>query len=162
LNTALSVSHRPTDRISLSASYGYRDYSDDNNAHDVMGSASYLVLRKPAAIAIGYRARYLDFRRQSSGGYFDPHNFISNALFVNLSFENGPMYGYVEPYWGYQSFTRNEEGNYSYFGGGAGMVGYRFTKHLAAEATAEGGNYAVGSSGAYTYYQIGARLIYTY
>jgi len=159
LNSALSVAYRPTDRISLSASYGYRDYSDDNNAHDVMGSARYLLFRKPAAIAIGYRVRYLDFSRQSGGGYFDPYNFISNALFVNLSFENGLMYGYLEPYGGYQSFTRNEEGNYSFFGGGAGMIGYRFTKHLAAEATAEGGNYALGASGAYTYYQIGARLI---
>ena len=83
-------------------------------------------------------------------------------LFVNLSFENGPIYGYAEPYGGYQSFTRNEEGNYSYFGGGVGMIGYRFTKHLAAEATAEGGNYAMGASGAYTYYQIGARLIITF
>ena len=159
LNSVLSVAYRTTDRISLSASYSYRDYSDDNNAHDVMGSASYLVFRKPAAIAIGYRARYLDFSRQSGGEYFDPYNFISNALFVNLSFENGPMYGYLEPYYGYQSFTRNEEGNYSWFGGGAGMIGYRFTKHLAAAATAEGGNYALGASGAYTYYQIGARLI---
>jgi tetratricopeptide (TPR) repeat protein len=159
LNSVLSVAYRPTDRIFLSASYGYRDYSDDNNAHDVMGSASYLVFRKPATIAIGYRARYLDYSRQSGGGYFDPYNFISNALFVNLSFENGPIYGYLEPYGGYQSFTRNEEGNYSWFGGGAGMIGYRFTKHLAAEATAEGGNYALGASGAYTYYQIGARLI---
>ena len=162
LNAALSVAHRPTDRISLFGIYNYRDYSDDNYSNDVMGSASYLVLRKPAAIAIGYRGRYLNFDRQSGGGYFDPYNFISNALFVNLSFENGPIYGYVEPYGGYQSFTRNEEGNYSWFGGGYGMIGYRFTKHLAAEVTAEGGNYAAGASGAWTYYQIGARLIVTF
>ncbi len=162
LNAALSVSLRPTDRISLFGIYNYRDYSDDNYSHDVLASASYLVFRRPAAIAIGYRARYLDFERQSGGGYFDPDNFISNALFINLSFEKGRAYGYVEPYGGYQSFTRNEEGNYSYFGGGVGMIGYRFTKHLAAEATAEGGNYAMGASGAYTYYQIGARLIITF
>jgi hypothetical protein len=127
-----------------------------------MGSANYLVLRKPAAIVIGYRARYLDFRRQSRGGYFDPDNFISNSLFVNLYFENGPIYLYVEPYWGYQSFTRNEEGNYSYFGGGSGMIGYRFTNHLAAEAAAEGGSGALGAAGAWTYYQVGARLIITF
>jgi|GEM_PF-578407 len=162
LNAALSGSLRPTDRISLFGIYNYRDYSDDNYSHDVLASASYLVLRRPAAIAIGYRARYLDFKRQSGGGYFDPNNFIANMLFVNLSFENGPIYGYAEPYGGYQSFTRNGEGNYSYVGGGVGMIGYRFTKHLAAEATAEGGNYAAGASGAWTYYQIGARLIITF
>jgi len=159
LNSALLIAYRPTDRISLSASYSYRDYSDNNYAHDVLGSASYLLYRKPEAITIGYRFRYLDFKQQSGGGYFDPNNFISNALFVNISFENGPIYGYIEPYGGYQSFTRNEEGNYDWFVGGAGMIGYRFTKYLAAEATAEGGNYALGASGAYDYYQIGARLI---
>lgn len=162
LNAALSLALRPTDRIYLLGIYNYRDYSDDNNSHDFMGSASYLVLRKPVAIAIGYRARYLDFRRQSRGGYFDPDNFISNSLFVNLSFENGPIYGYVEPYGGYQSFTRYEEGSYSYFGGGSGMIGYRFTKHLAVEATAEGGSGALDAAGAWTYYQVGARLIITF
>jgi tetratricopeptide (TPR) repeat protein len=160
-NAALSIFQRPTDRISLSGIYNYRNYSDDNNAHDFMGSASYLILRSPA-IALGYRGRYLNFERQSGGGYFDPHNFISNALFVNLSYESGPVYGYVEPYGGYQSFARNEEGNYSYFGGGTGLIGYRLTKHLAAEVTAEGGNYAVGASGAWYYYQLGARLIYNF
>jgi tetratricopeptide (TPR) repeat protein len=169
LTAGLSVALRPTDRISLLGNYNYRDYSDDNSASDVMGSASFRVLRKPVAIAIGYRGRYLNFERQSRGGYFDPSNFVSNALFVNLSFEKGPIYGYVEPYGGYQSFTRYDEGNYSYFGGGVGMLGWRFSKHVAVEATAEGGNYAVGASnetidagGQWTYYQVGARLIITW
>ncbi|MCX5808096.1 MAG: tetratricopeptide repeat protein [Proteobacteria bacterium] len=162
LNAALSVFYQATDRISLFGNYNYRDYSDDNNSHNVLASISYLALRRPAAIAIGYRARYLDFRRQSGGGYFDPHDFISNALFVNLSFEKGRAYGYIEPYWGYQSFERNEVGESSFFGGGGGMLGYRFSKHAAIEATAEGGNYAVGADGAYTYYQLGARLIITF
>ena len=43
-----------------------------------------------------------------------------------------------------------------------GMIGYRFSKHLAVEATAEGGSSATGIAGAYTYYQVGARLIITF
>jgi tetratricopeptide (TPR) repeat protein len=169
LSAASSLDYRLTDRISLSANYNYRDYSDNNNANDVIGSASFLVLRRPAAIAIGYRGRYLHFKRNTGDGYFDPQYFVSNALFANLSFEYGPLYGYVEPYGGYQSFTFNEEGNYSWFGGGGGMLGYRFSKHVAVEASAEGGNYALGASnqtldagGQWTYYQIGARLIITW
>ena len=169
LTAASSLDYRLTDRISLSAIYNYRDYSDNNNSNDVLGSASYLVLRRPAAIAIGYRARYLNFKRNTGNGYFDPQYFNSSALFVNLTFEFGPIYGYIEPYGGYQSFTFNEEGSYGYFGGGAGVLGYRFSKHVAVEANAEGGNYALGANsqtldagGQWTYYLVGAKLIITF
>ncbi len=169
LSTASSLDYRLTDRIALSATYNYRDYSDNNNANDIMGSASFLVLRRPAAITIGYRGRYLNFKRNAGDGYFDPQYFNSSALFVNLAFEFGPIYGFVEPYGGYQSFTFNEEGNYSYFGGGGGLLGYRFSKHLAVEANAEGGNYALGANsetldanGQWIYYLVGARLIITW
>lgn len=162
LTAGLSGVWRATDRITLLANYSYRDYSDDNSAHDVMGQAGCLIWRRPVAVAAGYRIRYMNFRRQSGHGYFDPQNFIAHVLFVNASFERGRFYGYAEPYGGYQSFTRNEEGNYSMIVGGAGLLGYRFSKHAALEASAEGGNSAVGASGAYNYYQLGARLILTY
>ena len=162
LNAALSLALRPTDRIALFGSYNYRNYSDDNYSHDVFASASYLALRRPIAINIGYRAAYLDFQRQSGGGYFDPHDLMSNTLFVNFSLENGPIYAYIEPYGGYQSFNRDNEGYSSYFGGGTGMIGYRFSKHIALEASAAGGSGAVGVAGAWNYYQVGARLIITF
>ncbi len=162
LTAGLSGVYRATDRITLLAGYHYRDYSDDNSAHDVMGQAGGLIWRRPAAVAAGYRIRYMNFRRQSGHGYFDPQNFVAHVLFVTTSFEHGRFYGYAEPYGGYQSFTRNEEGNYNMIIGGAGLLGYRFSKHAALEASAEGGNSAVGASGAYNYYQLGARLILTY
>jgi hypothetical protein len=158
----LSGVYRPTDRITLLGGYSYRDYSDENNAHDLTGRVSCLVLRKPAAVAAGCRFRYMNFKRQSRHGYFDPNNYLANLLFVNVSFERGRLYGYAEPYGGYETFKRNEEGNYNFVAGGAGMVGYRFSKHVALEAGAEGGNSAVGASGAYNYYQLGAKLILTY
>ena len=42
------------------------------------------------------------------------------------------------------------------------MIGYRFSKHIALEGTAAGGSGALGIAGAWTYYQLGARLIITY
>ncbi len=158
-NSPMYALYRPTDRVTLFGNYSYRDYSDDNSANDLIGSISYLVLRKLAAIAIGYRGRYLDFRRQSGGGYFDPFNFVSNVAFVNISYEKNDFYGYLEPYFGYQTYTRYEEGNNSSIMGAAGMLGYRFSKHFAMEVNLEGGDYAVSASGASNYYQVGSKFI---
>jgi len=159
---SLSAVYRLTDRITFRGGYSYRDYSDENNAHDVTGGASFLVLRKPAAVTAGYRIRSMNYRRQSGHGYFDPNNYLSNVLFINASFERGRFYGYAEPYGGYESFRRNDEGNYNVVIGGAGSIGYRFSKHLAIEADAEGGNSAVGATGAYNYYQVGLKLMATF
>ncbi|MCK9227442.1 MAG: tetratricopeptide repeat protein [Syntrophorhabdaceae bacterium] len=158
-NYSMYIHYRPTDRISVWGNYSYRDYSDNNYAHDLMGSISYLFLRRPVSIAVGYRARYLDFDKQTLNGYFDPNNFLSHILFANIFFERGRFYGYAEPYIGYQTYTRYEEGNNSAIGGFAGMMGYRFSRHFAAEANFEAGDYAMSSSGASRYYQVGSRLI---
>lgn len=162
LTLSAKIVQRPTDRITLSGSYAYRDYSDDNHSHDVQASAAYLFFRKPATSA-GYRFRYLDFRRQSRGGYFDPDNFFANSIFVNLSFEANRLYGYIEPYIGYQTFERYGESRSETFYGGAGSLGYRVTDRIAVEGTAEWGNYAAssvasgGESGWY-YSQIGLKF----
>ena len=158
-NYSLYALYRPTDRITLWGSYSYRDYSDSNNANDFIGSISYLFLRKPAAMAVGYRGRYLDFQKQTFDGYFDPNNFSSHILFVNVSFEEKSFYGYAEPYVGYQTYTRYEEGDNSVIGGFAGMMGYRFSRHFATEVNFEVGDYAMSSSGASRYYQVGSRFI---
>jgi tetratricopeptide (TPR) repeat protein len=157
------IVQRPTDRITLSGSYAYRDYSDDNYSHDVQASVAYTFFRKPATSA-GYRFRYLDFQRQSRGGYFDPDNFFANSIFVNLSFETNRWYGYMEPYIGYQTFDRYSESRSETFYGAAGSLGYRVTDRIAVEGSAEWGNYAAsgfasgGESGWY-YYQIGLRVV---
>jgi tetratricopeptide (TPR) repeat protein len=158
-----SIIQRPTDRITLSGSYSYRDYSDDNSSHDVQASAAYLFLRIPA-ISAGYRFRYLDFHRQSYGGYFDPDNFIANSVFVNLSFWTNRVYGYLEPYIGYQIFDRYGESRSETFYGAAGSLGYRVTDRIAIEGNAEWGNYAgsgvaAGGEEGWYYGQIGVRFI---
>ena len=158
-----TIIQRPTDRITLSGSYSYRDYSDDNSSHDVQASAAYLFHRIPA-ISAGYRFRYLDFRRQSYGGYFDPNNFIANSVFVNLSFWTNRVYGYLEPYIGYQTFDRYGESESETFYGAAGSLGYRITDRIAIEGSAEWGNYAgsgvaAGGEEGWYYSQIGARII---
>jgi tetratricopeptide (TPR) repeat protein len=154
---------RPTDRITLTGNYSYRDYSDNNSSHDVQASIAYLFHRIPA-ISAGYRFRYLDFDRQSYGGYFDPDNFIANSVFVNLSFWTNRVYGYLEPYVGYQTFDRYGKSESEIFYGAAGSLGYRLTDRIALEGNAEWGNYAgsgIAASGeeGWYYYQIGVRLI---
>jgi predicted Zn-dependent protease len=158
-----SIIQRPTDRITLRGSYSYRDYSDDNNSHDIQASAAYLFHRIPA-ISVGYRFRYLDFDRQSYGGYFDPDNFIANSVFVNLSFEVNRVYGYLEPYIGYQTFDRYGNSKSDTFYGAAGSLGYRVTDRIAIEGHTEWGNYAgsgvaAGGEEGWYYTQVGLRFI---
>jgi hypothetical protein len=166
MTMSAAIVQRPTDRITLRGGYAYREYSDDNDSHDVQASLAFLFFRKPA-IAAGYRFRYLDFRRQSGGGYWDPDNYFANSGFVNLSFEVNRVYGYIEPYLGYQSYTRFDESKGGIFYGFTGSLGYRMTNWMALEGTAEWGNYA-GSSAAFSggegwyYNQVGLRLIISF
>jgi tetratricopeptide (TPR) repeat protein len=166
MNLAVNTVQRVTDRITLGGGYTYGDYSDHNSSNDAQASIAYLVFRKPA-IAVGYRFRYLDYRRQSGGGYFDPGNYIADSIFINLSFEDGRWYGYIEPYVGYQTFSRNDDNTSEVFYGAAGSLGYRVTGNFAVEAAAEWGNYggsgvAAGGDSGWYYYQAGLRLIYLF
>ena len=159
LNVNASIMQKLTDRIAASGSYGHREYSDSNSANDIQLGASYKINHSPA-ISVGYRFRYLDFRRQSFGGYFDPSNYVSNALFANVSYENmHGIYGYAEPYGGYQSFKRYGVSNNAFIGGASGLIGNHFTKHFAVEVNAEGGNNAAATANGFTYYQIGGKII---
>lgn len=166
MNLAVNTVQRVTDRITLTGSYAYGDFSDHNSSNDVQASIAYLVFRKPAA-AVGYRFRYLDFRKQSGGGYFDPNNYIADSIFINLSFEADRWYGYIEPYVGYQTFSRNNDNTSEVFYGAGGLLGYKVTNRIAVEATAEWGNYggsgvtAGGESGWY-YYQGGLRAVFLF
>jgi len=165
LTLAARTVQRVTDRITLRGSYAYRDYSDDNSSNDVQASAAYLVFRNPAT-AVGYRFRYFDFRRQSRDGYFDPENYIANSIFVNLSFEAKRLYGYIEPYIGYQTYKRYGDSNSEVFYGAAGSLGYRLTDRIAVEGTAEWGNYggsvAYGGESGWYYWQAGLQVIFLF
>jgi tetratricopeptide (TPR) repeat protein len=156
------ASQRLTDRFSLYGGYTWRDYSDDNNSNDLTISPSYTLYAKNPVVRTGYRFRYLDFDRQSRGGYFDPKNFTSHQLFVSLDWKKDRFSLFLEPYGGYQSFDRNNDHTSDLFGGFTGVLGYRITKGLLAEVNGEFGNYAVGATSGYEYYLVGTRLAYSF
>ena len=159
LNVNGSISQNLTDRISVSGNYSHREYSDSNSANDIQLSASYKLNHTPV-ITVGYRFRYLDYRRQSFSGYFDPNDYVSNALFANISYENKHgIYGYAEPYGGYQDYKRYGVSNNSLFGGASALIGYHVTNHFGVELNAEGGNYAAATANGFTYYQIGGKMV---
>ncbi len=157
-NLTLTRSQRITDRVSFFGAYSYRDYSDDNRAHDFLLSPIYTLYLKNPRINLGYRFRYLNFNRQSGSGYFDPNDFMANQIFISLNFEHDTFYFYLEPYGGYQSFRRYGDNNTGFFGGGSGVFGLNLSKNVLVEANAEGGNYALGAAAGFNYYLVGLRL----
>lgn len=161
-NASLYISQRLTDRLSINGGYSYRDYSDDNNAHDFQLSSVYTIYIKDPTINLGYRFRYLDFKRQSGSGYFDPNNFISHQIFITLYYEKGRLYSYLEPYGGHQSFKRYGSRSRDFFSGVYGTLGYKISKNVLFEINADGGNYAIGTATGFNYYLIGVRLIVSF
>lgn len=157
-NTRAFFSQKLTDRLSLFGSYSYRDYSDDNNAHDVQIAPAYAVLRGNPALGVGYRFRYLNFERQSGSGYFDPNDFISNGIFLTFNYEIGGFYLYLEPYGGYQEFRRNGGKAHDLFGSIVGSTGYRISRNLLVEVNGEYGNYAAQTATGFEYHLVGALL----
>ncbi len=155
--TRIFLSRGLTDRLFLYGSYGYADYSDSNSSHDFLLSPRF-TLRENPRVNIGYRFRYLNFDRQSFGGYFDPNDFFSNQVFVNASFEAGRYFGFVELFVGEQSFRRYAVSHNDVIYGGTATMGYKLTPHISAEVTAEGGNYALQSAAGFTSFLYGFRL----
>jgi thioredoxin-like negative regulator of GroEL len=147
-------------RLSGSASYSYRNYSDVNDANDTQLSASYVLSAAGPRLAAGYRFRYLAFNRQSGGGYYDPSKYLTHQLFASFSFEKGRFYGSAEPYGGYQTQSRYSASTTNYYAGGSATLGYKPADRLALEASVEGGNYALQSATSFRYYQLGLRLLY--
>ncbi len=159
----LSLFEIVSPRLTFSESYTYSDYSDSNNADDLRLGARYAVtLAPPLKIATGYRFRYWSFRRQSGSGYFDPEGFRSHQVFVSFRAERNGYYAYLEPYTGYQSFTRYDERSGHTFFGISGSAGWTMKKCTSFEINGEGGNYAGGTAAGFNYSLIGFRLILNY
>ena len=155
----LSLAEALSARLTLSGRYSRSGFSDSNSSDDLWLNARYAVTAASPRIATGYRFRYWDFRRQSGGGYFDPENFTSHQLFVSLSGEKGGFYARLDPYGGYQSYTRDGKHESGFFYGVPGSVGWTMKNCTAFELNLEGGNYAGGTVAGYNYFQVGARLI---
>lgn len=162
VSSSFYTAYRLTDRVNLFGSYAYNSYTDSNYSNSVNFSAAYITMRRPVVLSVGYRFRYMDFNRQTRSGYFDPENFFSNTGFVNLSFDKARFYGFIEPYLGYQTYSRYNRSYSESFYGGACLIGYRLTEHVAIELTGEGSHGGVGVSGAYNYYQVGAGVKFTF
>src|SRR3972149_5090981 len=90
-NYTLSSSYRFNNKVSLNTSLSYRDYSDDNTSFDIQIAPRYTLFAVNPGVVIGYRLRYLDFERDSNGGYFDPDSFVSIELFSNISYQKGKI-----------------------------------------------------------------------
>ena len=158
----LSLLQPLTERLRLQGTYIYRDFSDRNHADDFQGVFQYRMYGKTPQIDLSYGLRYLNFERQSHHGYFDPEDFFSHQVTCTVYFEWGPAYGYLEAAFGHQSFRRNLRDNRDFFGTGIGTVGVKPTRSLLLELTAEGGNYALGTTAGFIYYALGARLGYLF
>ncbi len=147
-----------TERLSLYGNYSYNSYSDENNSNDLQLALRYALVRENPRTTVGYRFRYLDFNRQSFGGYFDPSNFLSHQIFVNTSFEKGKFSGTAEVFAGHQSFTRYGTGNNDIVSGGAASIDYKLAKNIVIGVNGEGGDYALQTATGFRYYMYGVRL----
>jgi len=154
----LSVSQRLTDRISLFGQYSYRDYSDDNAANDFLFAPSYSFFTGNPSFATGYRFRYMNYDRQSSGGYFDPNDYTSHQIFATFSYEKKAFSVYFEPYFGVQSFRRNGIDSTDIVGGFSGVLGYQLTNSLRIDVDGEFGNYAAQTASGFEYFYIGVKI----
>ncbi len=153
-----NISQNIYEKISLYASYDYSDFNDDNSAHELQFMPKYTLLTVNPIVAVAYRLRFVDYAKQSGGGYFDPGNFLSHQVSVSTYFEHNKFYFYIEPYFGHQSFERYDEKVSDWIGGGFGSFGWKFKKGITLEASAEGGNFALGTVSGFNYYLVGVNL----
>ena len=145
-------------RSTVRASYAFRDYSDDNRSDDWQGSIRHVFDVKKPVVAAGYRIRYLDFRRESGGGYFDPSGYLSHRVELSVDYEKGKGYVHLVPFVGYQSYRRQGDTPEGFFLGGEGVIGAHVTDSVALELHGEGSDEASRSASGFSYYQAGVRV----
>jgi len=109
-------------------------------------------------VAAGYRVRYLDFQRESGGGYFDPAGYLSHRVELSVDFEKGRGYVHLAPFIGHQSYRRRGDTPEGFFAGGEGVIGARVTDSVALELHGEGSDEAGRSASGFSYYQVGVRM----
>jgi hypothetical protein len=144
-------------RFTVRTSYAARDFSDDNRSDDWQGSIRHRFGLKNPSVAAGYRIRYLDFQRESGGGYFDPARYLSHRVDLSVDYEKGRGFVHLAPFIGYQSYRRRGDTPEGFFGGGEGVIGAHVTGSVALELHGEGSDEAGGSASGFKYYQVGVR-----
>ena len=145
-------------RFAVRASYASRDFSDDNRSDDWQGSIRHRFNFRNPSVAAGYRIRYLDFRRESGSGYFDPADYLSHRVELSVDYEKGRGYVHLAPFIGYQSYRRRGETPEGFFAGGEGVLGAHVTDSVAFELHGEGSDEAGGSASGFRYYLVGLRM----
>jgi Tfp pilus assembly protein PilF len=134
-----------TDRLSIATGYKYRTFSDVNHSHDAQLAAQYILFRDPK-IAAGYRFRYLNYDRQSGGGYFDPNDYYSNRVFMSSYVERRLFYLFAEIFVGQQAFRRGGVKTQDPVYGGSASLGLKPSRNLTIEFNIEGGQLATGTT----------------
>jgi tetratricopeptide (TPR) repeat protein len=157
---ALQWTQRLTERLSFVSTYRYGTVSDSNHLHDGRLTSQYVVWMTPK-ITVGHRFRYVNFRRQSGGGYFDPNDYYSNRGFVSFYMEQEKFYSFADLYVGQQAFKRYGVASKDPVYGGSASLGFKPTRAVAFEFSIEGGQLAsAASSGSgYSYLNFGPRIL---
>lgn len=150
------------DRLSLYTNYNHRWYSDNNSADFFQTSLQYKINFIKPILSIGYRVVYLNFKKQTRNGYFDPNDFLSNQIFLSIYHEIPKFYIFLEPFIGHQTFKRYGDRSSDKVYGGTGTVGIKLYDSLTLEGNLEGGNYAVGSATGWKYYQTSLFFKYSF
>ncbi len=145
-------------RIFSHIGYHYRDYSDNNSSNRASGELAYSLIRGTPSLKGGYRIEYLDFRRESGSGYFDPSDFLSHQIFLALSLQGKALSLSLEPYGGYQSFRRGGQNEDDLIGGGYASLTANISDTISLKVTGEGGNFSLNTSSGFTYYQVGGAI----
>lgn len=153
-----NIAQRLTDFLTIYGFYSYRTYSDNNKANVLNGVLLYKLRPYNPYLAIGLRTTYMDFKRQTQKGYFDPENFWSNQLFVSISQNRENYKLFIEPYVGYQSFERYNKYQTDKILGLASSFTYKVLTNLEITVNADGGNYAGGTTTGWKYYQVGLSI----
>jgi tetratricopeptide (TPR) repeat protein len=159
----LQWSHQWTDRFSVSTAYKYRSFSDVNHAHDAQFTSQYTLFFNPR-ISVGYRFRYLNYARQSGGGYFDPNDYYSNRLLVSSYIERQMFYAFVDIFGGQQAFRRNGFPSSDPVFGGSASFGFKPTRYVSFELSVEGSNLAIGTSTGvgFNYFVLSPRILFRF
>jgi tetratricopeptide (TPR) repeat protein len=157
---ALQWTQHLTDRFAVTGVYRYGSFSDSNHAHDAQATSQYTLWFNPK-ITVGHRFRYLNYQRQSGGGYFDPNDYYSNRGFVSVYAERERFYGFADIFVGQQAFKRNGVATKDLIFGGSASLGVKPMRQLAVEFNIEGGQLASGTSAGpgYSYLILGPRLL---
>ncbi|MFZ3073406.1 MAG: tetratricopeptide repeat protein, partial [Thermodesulfobacteriota bacterium] len=157
LSAGLDGSYKAGTKFSVLGSYGHGDYSDDNSSDEVNVVPEYEFVKAGAySMKAGYKFKYLDFKRNSGSGYFDPQDFISHQVFLKMFFEKERHSLSLEPFIGNQSFERYGKGNNDPTSGVSGRYEYKISRSAVFSLRAETGDYAAGTAAGFRFTQFGA------